>query len=97
MTKSRLKITLEKNIKELAFKELKLKKESHSKVRNLKHKSYEMQNYLKSNEEKITKDEAKEIFKLGSKVTDVKGNFKGKYENIECQLCEEESRTHNDL
>ena len=67
-----------------------MRKESHSKIRNLKHKSYEMQNYLKSNAEKITQDEAKEIFKLRSKVTDVKGNFKGKYENIKCQLCEED-------
>ena len=54
-----------------------------------------MQKYLKSNPVKITQEEAKEIFKLRSKVTEVKENFKGKYENIECELCkEEENQEH---
>ena len=66
-----------------------------SKVRDLKHKTYEMQKYLKPNGEKITQEEAKLIFKLRSKVTEVKQNFRGKYENVECELChEEESQAH---
>ena len=95
MKKSQLKIILERSIKEFAFKELKVKKESHSKVRDLKHKTYEMQKYLKPNGEKITQEEAKLIFKLRSKVTEVKQNFRGKYENVECELChEEETQAH---
>ena len=41
--------------------------------------------------------EACEIFKLRCRVTDVKANFKGKFENIECELCnehEEENQKH---
>ena len=54
-----------------------------------------MQKYLKPNGEKITQEEAKLIFKLRSKVTEVKQNFRGKYENVECELChEEETQAH---
>ena len=42
-----------------------------------------------------TIEESQEIFKLRSKVTDVKGNFRGKYDSIECNFCnEEESQIH---
>ena len=48
-----------------------------------------MQKYLKPN--KIaTIEESQEIFKMRSKVTDVKGNFKGKYDSIECNFCNED-------
>ena len=54
-----------------------------------------MQKYLKPNGEKITQEEAKLIFKLRSKVTEVKQNFRGKYESVECELCgEEETQAH---
>ena len=56
-----------------------------------------MQAYLKANESKITQLEAREIFKLRCRVTDVKANFKGKFDNIECELCnehEEENQKH---
>ena len=97
MRKSQLKMKLDKMIKENAFKELSMKKESHSKVRNVKHEKIEMQAYLKANESKITQLEAREIFKLRCRVTDVKANFKGKFDNIECELCnehEEENQKH---
>ena len=56
---------------------------------NLKHKTLQMQKYLKPN--KIaTIEESQEIFKMRSKVTDVKGNFKGKYDSIECNFCNED-------
>ena len=89
MTKSQCKIKFDKLIKENAFKELNMKKENHSKVKNVKHKIFEMQTYLKANALKITQVEAGEIFKLRCRVTNVKANFKGKFENIECELCNE--------
>ena len=49
-----------------------------------------MQRYLKPNQLKITKEDAITIFKLRSRVTDVKINYRGKYENLECDLCNEE-------
>ena len=57
-----------------------------------------MQNYLKPSRVKITHSEIEAIFKLRSRVIDVKINFRGKYENIECRSCEnekeEESQKH---
>ena len=42
-----------------------------------------MQRYLKSSKEKIKQEEAQTIFKLRSRVTDVKINLRGKYETLE--------------
>ena len=83
-------------IKEKVFEELNLLKENHSKVKHLKHYVFEMQKYFKPCNIKITKEEAQEIFKLRSRVSDVKLNYKGKYETYECQVCkkEDESQEH---
>ena len=46
---------------------------------------------------KITKEEAQEIFKLRSRMSDVKLNYKGKYESLKCEICDEnedESQKH---
>ena len=55
-----------------------------------------MQKYFTSCEVKITQEEAQDIFKLRTKVTDVKCNYKGKYESFECEICtkDEESQIH---
>ena len=90
MKKSKLKIKLDRLIRNSAFQELISKKETHSKVKNITHKKYEIQNYLKANQIKITQEEAREIFKMRCMVSDVKGNFKWKYENVNCENCEEE-------
>ena len=61
------------------------------------YKTFEMQNYLKSNSIKTTQEEMQEIFRLRCKVTDVKSNFKWKYDKLECNICEkeeEESQKH---
>ena len=55
---------LDKLIKESTFKVLNMKKTNHSKVINVTHIKYEMQNYQKANQFKITQEEAQEIFKL---------------------------------
>ena len=52
-----------------------------------------MQAYLKPSELKIRHHEAQEIFKLRSQVTDVKENFKGKYENLICEICKKENES----
>ena len=56
MKNSKLKLILNKAVKENAFKELEIKKESHSKVKHLKHFKLEMQNYLKPNKLKINQE-----------------------------------------
>ena len=42
---------------------------------NIKHERLEMQNYLKSNEIRIKIEEAQEIFKMRSRMSEVKNNF----------------------
>ena len=55
-----------------------------------------MQKYLTSCEVKITQEEAQAIFKLRTRMTDVKCNYRGKYESLECEICikDEESQKH---
>ena len=89
-----MKSCLDKEIKEYAFNELTKKKQNHSKVMNIKHKTLEMKTYFKANKIAMI-EKTQEIFKIRSRVTDVKGNFKGKYDSIECNFCnEEESQNH---
>ena len=61
------------------------------------HKRLEMQNYLKPNRSKIKIEEAQEIFKMRSRVSDVKSNFKGKDENFTCNICENEDETQKHI
>ena len=93
MKKSGLKIMLNEAIKKKAFVDLVQKKENHSKVMKVKHERLEMQKYLKASNFKIKIEEKQEIFKMRSRVSDVKMNFKGKYENLECDICQNEYET----
>ena len=64
------------------FQDFNYQKENHSKVCHIKYTSFEMQKYLKPGNMKITKEKAQEIFKLRSRMSDVKSNYKGKYESL---------------
>ena len=91
-----LKRLITKEIAKMAFQRLISIKETHSKARNLKYCNLKMQNYLKPSRVKLTEEEIQTIFKIRSRVTDVKLNYRGKYENLECRVCkkEEESQKH---
>ena len=95
--KLKLKNILNRKIKEKAFEDLKIQKEKHSKVFQIKYDSFEMQKYLKSCEVRITKQEAQEIFKLRTRTSDVKTNIKGKYETLECDACKTEQETQKHI
>ena len=82
MKKSKLKQIVKKAVQNKAFEELQKLKESHSKVQKLKYKQLEMQKYLKPSNLKTKKEDAITIFKLRSRVEDVKINFRGKYEEL---------------
>ena len=56
-----------------------------------------MQNYLKPSKVKLTEEEIQTIFKIRSRVTDVKLNYRGKYENFECRICQKEEESQNHL
>ena len=72
-------------------------KQTHSKVKILEHNKLRMQKYLQPNSEKIRKEEAQLIFKLRSRMTNVKTNFKGKFDNLECRACEIEDETQKHI
>ena len=78
------------------FEKLQKVKLSHSKVEAVEHNIHKIQKYLQPNKTKITKEEAQLIFKLRCRVTEVKMNFRGKYDNLECRACglEEETQKH---
>ena len=63
----------------------------------MKHKKIEMQRYLKSNGLKMKQEEVIEIFKLRSRMYDVKTNFRGKYDNFECELRNEIDETQKHM
>ena len=97
MKKVELKNILDNRITEQAFQDLESIKGTHSKVMNLKHKKLEMQKYLKACNIKIKQEEAQEIFRLRSRVSNVKTNFKSNYDTLECEACydeDEESQKH---
>ena len=75
MKKAKLKQIVKKAVQNKAFEELQKLKESHSKVQKLKYKQLEMQKYLKPNHLKISREDATTIFKLRSRVENVKINF----------------------
>ena len=79
-----------------ALKLLNKIKKKHSKVVNVDYLQLKMQNYLKGNRTKISQNMAEIIFCLRSRVTKVKMNYKGSFENLECEVCKEdkESQKH---
>ena len=62
----------------------------------LNHTKLKMQNYLKANKLKISQELAQTVFKMRSRMEEVKIDFRGKYENLECGVCKEveESQKH---
>ena len=62
----------------------------------LKHEYLTMKRYFLHSDVKASKKEIQMVFKLRSRVTDLKTNLKGMYESFECTACgkEEESQKH---
>ena len=96
MKKSSFMKIVKQNNHEKSFLSLETVKKSHSKVKQVEHNSLQMQEYLKPNSTKITREEAQLIFKLRCRVTEAKVNLKGKFDNLECGACglEEENQQH---
>ena len=95
MKKGKLKLILNRATQYKSLEELNKKKIKHSKGKWLTYNNLEMQRYLKPSHIKTRKEDAITIFKL--RMTNVKANFRGRHENIECQICnekEEETQQH---
>ena len=71
-------------------------KGNHSKVKNIEYENISMQKYLKPNRCEMSLADAQLIFRLRCRMTNVKMNLKGAYDNLECTACglEEETQIH---
>ena len=87
MNKEQFKIylNLKKKINQAAFKTLLNKQEGHSKVNHIDFLNFEAQKYMKSYLFKT--DEKQLLFKLRTRMTNKKSNFKSMHEKVDCNLC----------
>ena len=85
MKKSSFIDMVKRKIEEKTLEYLNQKKASHSKVLKLKHTQLKMKRYLLPSEAKQNKEESQLIFKLRSKMTNLKMNYKGIYDSYECE------------
>ena len=69
----------------------------HTKANHIQHEFLRIQNYLKSTGVQITKEERQLIFKMRWRVTDLKMNFKRKYEDHNCEACKQEEETQKHI
>ena len=97
ISKMKWRNMIRKYTEENTFRKLESMKNMHSKVKDLKHTRLKIQEYFLPNGiENVTKQETQLIFKMRSKVTNVKNNMKSQYETFECSACliENESQKH---
>ena len=85
MSNYKFKQCLKIKLASAAFKYLNMLKEGHNKGDNLLYKKLECQKYLLSNE--LNLNEKSLLFKLRTRMTNVRSNFSSKYENINCNIC----------
>ena len=96
MKKKRFLNIVKRKVQNKSFKDLLKIKEKHSKVKSIKHKMLQMQNYLLPNKLNMKIEDSQLIFKLRCKVTETKINLKGMYDDHGCIACskENESQEH---
>ena len=85
------------SIEQKTFEDLENKKKIHSKVKHIVHPKMKMQQYLKANKIKITKEEMQLIFKMRCRVTEIRNNLKGLYDSYECEVCNKEEETQEHI
>ena len=88
MSKKLFKKNLKQKIRKNALLELNKIKESHSKMKNVKYETLSLQPYLADSRFSLKQKQL--LFKLRTRMLDVKGNFKSMFQgNIQCDLCNE--------
>ena len=97
MKKVKLKSILNIAVKSKALKNLNRIKQNHSKGKELEYSYLEMQRYLKPSQINKTHKDAITIFRLRTRMTNVKANFKGKYDNLSCEICMLENETQQHI
>ena len=97
MNKQKWKSITKQYIKEYTFTKLKEKQQKHSKVKDINYSRFEMQDYLAPSNENINKEESLLIFKLRSKMVNLKANYKNLYKTYECSNCNSENETQEHI
>jgi hypothetical protein len=96
MKKEHFKIMIKTKIRRLAFNDLENLKKGHSKVNAIIYKKFEPQKYITSGT--FNNDQIYLLFKLRTRMVDVKRNFKNLYNNeMSCRLCDKEEETQMHL
>ena len=84
MSKNMFKEYIRKKVESAALKYL--KSQIKSKGKEMEYTHVEMQEYLKP-ESKLTIKEKQDIFKMRTRMIDIKENMKGNYVNVNCEAC----------
>ena len=90
MKKLKIRNLIRQKLEEKTLEKLENKKKGQSKVKKLEDNRMIMQKYLQPNSEKYSKEDAQLIVWLRGKMTYVKTNFKGNYDQLECRACHSE-------
>ena len=93
--KNIFKKIVKKKVTALALHDLNKIKESHSKVQNIKYVNFNIKKYIISG--LFNTKEICLLFKIRTRMLDVKINFRNFYADNKCRLCEIEEETQNHL
>ena len=93
MKKSMFEYILKQCVKQKMLAGLNLKKELYSKVNKLENKFLKMMSYLMPKKIKACINEIKTVFKLRSRITNVKTNMQGVYATFECTACKNDEES----
>ena len=97
MNNGKWKSIVKQCIKEKTFSKLNEMKKGHSKVNNVYYSKFELQDYFLPTNQKITKEEARYIFKMRTKMINLKPNYKGKNNSSQCSICNNGDETQEHL
>ena len=96
MSKLKFQKIVKKAVRAKSFSDLLKLKDSHTKVKNINFKNFEMQKYLKT--KILSNHEVKFAFHTRSRMLDVKCNYSHSYTNLSCPACrkdaENDTQTH---
>ena len=95
MKKKEFKLYIKKKTRQLALIDLEIIKNTHSKVKDIKYRKLETQSYIKNGG--FNTEEIQFLYRLRTRMMDVKQNFKNMYDNNLCRLCQNDEETQQHL
>ena len=95
MSKLHLKKILKEKIRNKAFIYLRNQQTKQEKIKNIEYKELKMQDYLADGDRKISV--SKVIYKARGMSLDIKMQKRWKYEDVQCEGCQEKSETGEEI